>query len=484
MIELKNLSFTYENSNEAKGQLRSIDLHVKKGEFVILSGRSGCGKTTLTRILNGLCPGFYPGKTAGGYFLNGEDALQMPVHRLGTMVGSVFQNPRSQFSATNTTDEIVLGMENIPLDRTVMQVRLKAVCKQMDIEHLIERKIFPLSSGEKQLVAIASIYAMAPNVIVLDEPSANLDSEATVRLGALLYRLKLEGHTIILSEHRFHYVRDSFDRLVFMEEGTISAVYDREAALSLTAKQMLSMGLRPFAPPPFRVGGAYLQNQHNVLQVSAISCMLDNKQILEAVSFAAQSGKILAIAGPNGAGKSTLCRIITGLYRAMGVVSFDGEILKRKRRTQKSFFVQQDSDYQLYAPTVLDEFSLGRKSTVKLRETALSQLRKMGLESFTQRHPASLSGGQKQRLLLALAAASGRKLLVFDEPTSGLDGFNMHLTVNLLKQLAGEGRCILLITHDIELIAEAADSVLYIEGGKLRYHRNVLREMRGDDENS
>ena len=458
MIELKNLSFSYENSSEAKGQLRGIDLHVKKGELVILSGRSGCGKTTLTRILNGLCPGFYPGKLEGGYSLDGEDALKMPIHRLGTIVGSVFQDPRSQFFATNTTDEIVLGMENIPLERPVMQERLNTVCKQMNIERLIDRRIFPLSSGEKQLIAIASVCAMEPKVIVLDEPSANLDSEAMVRLGALLYRLKMAGHTMILSEHRFHYVRDSFDRLVFMEDGAISAVYDRKDALSLTAEQMTAMGLRPFDAPAFRVGGAYRQNQDDALQVSVISCML--------------------------AGKSTLCRIITGLYRAMGSVSLDGEILKRKRLTQKSFFVQQDSDYQLYAPTVLDEFSLGKKETAELKETALSRLREMGLEVFTDRHPASLSGGQKQRLLLALAAASGRSLLVFDEPTSGLDGFNMHLTVDLLKRLAGEGRCILLITHDMELIAEAADSVLYIEGGKLRYHRNVLRQMGDDDGNS
>lgn len=478
------LAFLIQFSAFGGKQGQKIDLHVKKGELVILSGRSGCGKTTLTRILNGLCPGFYPGKLEGGYSLDGEDALKMPIHRLGTMVGSVFQDPRSQFFATNTTDEIVLGMENIPLERPVMQERLNTVCKQMNIERLIDRRIFPLSSGEKQLIAIASVCAMEPKVIVLDEPSANLDSEAMVRLGALLYRLKMAGHTVILSEHRFHYVRDSFDRLVFMEDGAISAVYDRKNALSLTAEQMTAMGLRPFDAPAFRVGGAYRQNQDDALQVSAISCMLDSQQILEEVSFAAQSGKILAIAGPNGAGKSTLCRIITGLYRAMGSVSLDGEILKRKRLTQKSFFVQQDSDYQLYAPTVLDEFSLGKKETAELKETALSRLREMGLEAFTDRHPASLSGGQKQRLLLALAAASGRSLLVFDEPTSGLDGFNMHLTVDLLKRLAGEGRCILLITHDMKLIAEAADGVLYIEGGKLRYHRNVLRQMGDDDGNS
>ena len=221
-----------------------------------------------------------------------------------------------------------------------------------------------------------------------------------------------------------------------------------------------------------------------MLEANNVVKTFDGFRALDGANMTVPRGAVYGLVGPNGAGKSTLCRIITGLYRAMGTVSLDGELLKRKRRTQKSFFVQQDSDYQLYAPTVLDEFSLGKKETAELKETALSRLREMGLEVFTDRHPASLSGGQKQRLLLALAAASGRSLLVFDEPTSGLDGFNMHLTVELLKRLAGEGRCILLITHDMELIAEAADSVLYIEGGKLRYHRNVLRQMGDDDENS
>lgn len=475
MIELKNLSFSYENTNEARGQLKGIDLHVKKGELVIISGKSGCGKTTLTRVLNGLCPSFYPGEIDGEYILDGDDALKMPIHRLGTMVGSVFQDPRSQFFATNTTDEIVLGMENIPLKREVMQERLNAVCKQMDIERLADRRIFPLSSGEKQLVAIASVCAMEPKVIVLDEPSANLDSEAMVRLGVLLYRLKTAGHTIILSEHRFHYVRDSFDRLLFMEDGAIAAVYNREEALSLTAKKMASMGLRPFDAPTFCVGGAYRQDQDDTLQVSAISCILDRRQILDEVNLTAKSGKILAIAGPNGTGKSTLCRIITGLYRATGTVSLNNELLKRKRRTQESFFVQQDSDYQLYAPTVLDEFFLGKKKTAERKETSLSLLREMGLSDFVDRHPASLSGGQKQRLLLALAAASERRFLVFDEPTSGLDGFNMRMAIKLLKRLAERGCCILLITHDMELIAEAADNVLYLEKGKVRYHRNIQR---------
>ena len=476
MIELKDISFTYESSREGESQLRHVDLQVEKGELVILAGRSGCGKTTLTRVLNGLCPQFYPGKLTGGYLLDGQDALKMPIHKLGTMVGSVFQDPRSQFFTTNTTDEIVLGMENIPLERSVMQRRVEVVCSLMNIQRLLDRRIFPLSSGEKQLIAIASVCAMEPKIIVMDEPSANLDSDAMVRLGVLLYRLKEAGHTILLSEHHFHYVRDSFDRLIFMENGEISSIYSRNEALSLTEAQLAAMGLRPFQPSPFQVGGAFLTKPEDIFQASQISCMLDGRQILEDVTFSAQSGKILAIAGPNGAGKSTLCRAITGLYRSMGTVQIDEEYLKRNRRTKKSFFVQQDADYQLYAPTVVDEFLIGRKASPELRQAALARLREMGLEPFADRHPASLSGGQKQRLLLALAAESGRNLLVFDEPTSGLDGYNLRLTVKLLRHLASMGKCLLLITHDMDLIAEAADCVLYMEQGKVRYHRNVLRD--------
>ena len=475
MIELKKLSFSYENSSNKREQISNINLNVKKGEFVLLAGKSGCGKTTLTRVLNGLCPQFYPGIVTGKYFLDGSNALEIPIHTLGTMVGSVFQDPRSQFFTTNTTDEITLGMENIPLERIVMEKRVKSVCEQMNIEKLLDRRIFPLSSGEKQLIAIASVCTMEPKVIVLDEPSANLDSEAIVRLGELLNRLKKDGHTIILSEHRFNYVRDSFDRLVFMDEGKIVSVYDREDALSLTKNQMISKGLRPFETPNFTVGGAYCQSINDSLQISGISYMSDGKQILDNVCLTAKNGKILAIAGPNGAGKSTLCRIITGLYRSMGTVYLNGKLLKRKHRTKESFFVQQDSDYQLYAPTVLEEFFLGKKETAFSREKAQSLLYEMGLSEFENRHPASLSGGQKQRLLLALAASSSRSILVFDEPTSGLDSFNMHITVKLLKQLAADGRCIILITHDMDLIAEAADSIVYIENGKVKYHRNIKR---------
>lgn len=215
------------------------------------------------------------------------------------------------------------------------------------------------------------------------------------------------------------------------------------------------------------------------------------RMALDHLTIKIPAGSFAALVGPSGGGKSTAGQLIARFWDVeSGSITIAGHDIREysmEALMNAVAFVFQDTHIfaeSVYDNTVLDEFSLGKKETAELKETALSRLREMGLEVFTDRHPASLSGGQKQRLLLALAAASGRSLLVFDEPTSGLDGFNMHLTVELLKRLAGEGRCILLITHDMELIAEAADSVLYIEGGKLRYHRNVLRQMGDDDENS
>ena len=475
MIELENLSYTYPGA-AAQGQLNHVNLNIAEGECILLTGVSGCGKTTLTRVLNGLCPQFYGGRLEGGYHIDGRDAAHIPVHELGTLVGSVFQDPRSQFFATNTTDELVLGMENVPVPREEMQRRVKEISAWMDIGRLLDRRIFPLSSGEKQRLAVASVSAMEPGTLVLDEPSANLDGEAVQRLSALLLRLKGRGHTIILSEHRFYYIREFFDRMVWMQNGEIAGIFTREEALALPPEKREAMGLRSFETPRFQVQGAVLPAEGDSLKAEEITCCRGGKQILDEVSLHAKRGEILAIAGPNGAGKSTLCRVITGLYRAKGTVTLDDALLRRRERIRQSFFVQQDADYQLYAASVEEEFYIGCRPTPQRKAQARAALEAVDLWAYRGRHPISLSGGQKQRLLLALAAVSGKGLLVFDEPTSGLDGQNMRRTAALLKQLAAQGSCVVLITHDGELIHRAADSVFYLAAGEKSYHKRIAPE--------
>ena len=377
-------------------------------------------------------------------------------------------------------------LQNLTLAPMKLQKKSKKEAEETAFKYLKvvgllgKANVYPatLSGGQQQRVAIARSLCTKKPYILFDEPTSALDPETIQEVLDVMKEISHQSNTtMVVVTHEMGFAKEVADRIIFMEDGAISAIYDHNEALRLKREQLRNMGLRPFQAPAFQVGGAFQSKPEDTLQVSEISCMLDGQQILEEVSFTARNGKILAIAGPNGAGKSTLCRTITGLYRTMGTVQIDGEYLKRKQRTNHSFFVQQDSDYQLYAPTVLDEFWIGKKETPALKKTALARLNEMGLDAFHNRHPASLSGGQKQRLLLAIAVASNRNLLVFDEPTSGLDGYNMRLTVQLFKQLAKEGKCVLLITHDMDLIAEAADCVLYLEQGKVRYHRNVLRKV-------
>lgn len=476
MIELSGLSYSYPYAAEGARQLDGIDLSVGAGECVVLTGASGCGKTTLTRVLNGLCPQLFGGDVTGSYRLGGRDALAMPVHELGASVANVFQDPRSQFFATNTTDEVVLGMENMPMPRDEMELRLAEMRSLLGIERLLDRRIFPLSSGEKQRIAIASAAVMRPQVLVLDEPSANLDAEGIAHLATLLGRLKARGTTIVLSEHRFHYVRDFFDRLVVLEEGRVASVYAREEALALTEGELSRRGLRGFDERRLVVGGAMAEDARAACGAKALTLAGERSLILDELSFSAQAGRVCAIVGENGAGKSTLCRAVAGILRgASGSVAFSGEPLSRRKRVRRSFFVQQDADYQLYAATVADEFSVGRSAAAR-REEAQAALSRVGLEGLEARHPLSLSGGQKQRLLLAVASVSGREVLVFDEPTSGLDGRNMRLTADLLRGLADAGACVLLITHDVDLVGRCADDVLYVSGGKAVYRKRIERQ--------
>jgi energy-coupling factor transport system ATP-binding protein len=242
LIELKNVTFAYKE--EYQDSISQINLLIKKGEFVLLTGRSGSGKTTITRCINGLIPHFYEGSLIGKIFLGGKNILEMHQYEIAELVGSVFQDPRSQFFTADTTSEIVFTCENLGLPRKEILERLKKSVSDLRMGPLLERSIFQLSNGEKQRVAISSVYAGQPSIYVLDEPSANLDHQATEDIREILRLLKKQGNTILMAEHRLYYLRELVDRVIYLDGGRIVEEFDGNSFYSLSEEERALRGLR------------------------------------------------------------------------------------------------------------------------------------------------------------------------------------------------------------------------------------------------
>lgn len=362
MISFQNFSFRYEESKDFT--LRGIDMTVRTGEFILLTGRSGCGKTTLIRSLNGLIPHFYPGEIKGDLLMDGHSLLEMKPSELAGQVGTVFQDPRSQFFMTDTTRELAFGCENLGLAREETIDRIARAAKELELVEYLNRSIFALSSGEKQQIAIGSVYALAPKVYIFDEPSANLDYAATKRLAEIMEKLKSAGYTIFVVEHRFYYLRDLIDRAFLIQNGKIEHEFTREQFCSLPEETRISYGLRTAYPE--RDAEHYQEKPHSqntthLLEVHDLGfAYKKGPEVFQNVSFEAHSGDVIGILGHNGAGKTTLLSILTGLLKQRhGEVRLDGKKLTPRQRRSLSYLVMQDTDYQLFASSVEEELSLG-----------------------------------------------------------------------------------------------------------------------------
>lgn len=492
IIEMKDVSFQYKGSEE--GLLNNVSLNIAQGETLLLCGASGSGKTTMIRLMNGLIPHYYQGDYSGSVFVDGQDIKNTELYDLAGVVGTVFQNPRSQFFSVDTDGEIVFGPENIGLAPDEIRRRSTMVVKDMNMEKLMGRSLFDLSGGEKQKIACGSVSALLPNVILLDEPSSNLDWDAIKDLKNEIVKWKSEGKTIVISEHRLWYLKDLLDRVIYMDNGEIAGEYNGDEFFAFTDSKIRSLKLRPVkieekyidkfsdrssgqgALRNFSDYGDSLKLKNFYFTYKRRPYIFRKKKLsaedgdilnLNLPELHLPKGNVIAVIGRNGTGKSTFLRCLCGLEKdCTGEIIYKNKRYRGKDLLNISYLVMQDVNHQLFTDSVLSEVLLSMKEPSS--EVAHKILESVDLDDYADTHPMALSGGQKQRVAIASAIAAKAKLLLFDEPTSGLDYVHMCSVARLLRKLADSGRTVLVSTHDPELLTLCADHVVRLEHGRVK----------------
>lgn len=459
MIKFENVSVTI----QGKKILSDINLEIQDGEFVLICGDSGCGKTTMTRLINGLIPHFIKDVTLEGCVTVADKEIsKTPMYEIAELVGSVFQNPKTQFFHTNSNAEMAFGMENRGIEPEYIKKRIKSTIMELNMEKLADRNVFSMSGGEKQLLAFASVYAMEPQVYVLDEPSANLDMEAIHKLCERLEVIRKKGHTVVVAEHRLAYLQPFVDRIIYVKEGRIEREFTPSEFRALSNDEHECMGLRSIRQEQIQIPRLEPSSETANLMVRELSCRRKKQVIFQNISLSANEGDIIGIVGKNGAGKSTFCNCLCGLLsESGGQIVYKGKKLSKKSRTKLFGMVMQEVNYQLFSDSVKNECLLAKEDATDEEIWAL--LSKFDLEEYEDSHPMTLSGGQRQRLAICQAVMGGKKLLIFDEPTSGLDFRHMCQVEKLMKGLAKENYIILVVTHDYEFLNRTCDGYVMLD---------------------
>lgn len=463
MIELKNVGFSYPGQDN--GGLRNINLTIQDGECILLCGRSGCGKTTVTRLLNGLIPKFYAGELTGTVAVDGRNISDLPMYRISEHIGSVFQNPRTQFFNTDSDSEIAFGLENEGRPQEELRLRVETVSRDLGLKQLRGCSLHRLSGGEKQKIAFASVYAMNPDIYLLDEPSSNLDRDAIRDLKEYLKRIRKQGKTILIAEHRLYYLMDVADRVIYMEQGEIKGIYTPEAFRKIPSDERERMGLRSVDLQKVHPRTVSVTTPEAVFSIRDAGIYYKKKVIAENINLSAGAGEVIGIVGHNGSGKTTFSRTLCGLHKEeRGQFLWKGRQEEQRSRLKRSYMVMQDVNFQLFADSVCSECSFGIRNPDP--ELVRAVMDKLGLLPFKDHHPNTLSGGQKQRVAVAVSMICGKELLVFDEPTSGLDYDSMTQVAGLIRELAGMGKIIFVVTHDYEFVCRTCTRVFNIAHGE------------------
>ena len=479
MIDVASLSFSYvsELTGDRVEALKDVDLSADAGSLTLVCGASGCGKSTLMKALTGLVPQMTPGELDGVVRINGRNLADVALTDVGHLCSSVFQNPRTQFFCDTVAEELAFCGENYGRERATLRQQSERAAKLMGISHLLERKLTTLSGGQLQKVALACALASGAPVLLADEPTSNLDPAAISEVRAALKVLKEQGLTIVVVEHRLHFLRDLADQVLLMEGGRVTRRWSGAEFFSMGQAQRRSLGLRTLVdpgPPETWVGQGQAGRQEKQvgrqenreatpsqvrLSCRGLSFAYGANPVFERLDADFPAGQITCIAGANGVGKTTLVRVLCGLAApSSGSISMDGVPASRKTRRSACALVMQDTGRQLFSDTLAGELTIGASHASG--QSGEQLLADFDLANLGERHPLSLSGGQKQRLVIAAARATGRPIVILDEPTSGVDARHLDSITATLRRIADEGAAVVVVTHDGEFAAACADRLI------------------------
>lgn len=495
MINISNLSFQYPGTKDFA--LKNISLKIKPKTLTLVIGPSGSGKSTLLRCINGLIPHFSGGEIAGQIEVFGLDPIIQGVDQMANKVGMVFQEPESQFVFDVVEDELAFSLENQGMERNAMHLRVNSILEDLGINHLRQKKIRELSGGEKQKVAIASVLVAHPKVLLLDEPTSQLDPGSADEVLRLITNLKEKLNiTVVISEHRLERLLPFTDQVIYIgndhsvDSGSPQNIIPTKNIAPPIVKIAKKLNLKPIPLVPgdfprinlnihkstkIKVADLEMENEQPIFSIKDLSTTIDGNQILENISLDLYEGEIFTLVGKNGSGKTTLLRSIMGLIPSEGEKYLGGNNVSNLQSgdiIQYFAYLPQNPHDLLFAETILEELRITLKNHGIVKENAklLTFLQQFDLADKSHRYPRDLSVGEIQRTALAAITIHDPKIILLDEPTRGLDYLAKENLAKILTDWRNQGRTIFLITQDVEFAAGVADRAAILESGEVIFN--------------